>query len=58
MLSRPLLDFNPRAYVRHDLSPMKQIRRSSHFNPRAYVRHDPRRRDLIIEARISIHVPT
>jgi len=33
-------NFNPRAYVRHDLDWDIHEHRLVYFNPRAYVRHD------------------
>jgi len=53
-----VVNFNPRAYVRHDWGLSSLIWVSRDFNPRAYVRHDGYRPDHQHPAVISIHVPT
>jgi len=52
------MNFNPRAYVRHDFVVVVVAFREENFNPRAYVRHDIEFLHGRIVDLISIHVPT
>ena len=51
-------NFNPRAYVRHDVVTGSRAEMQYDFNPRAYVRHDLLRMSVVYDLVISIHVPT
>ena len=53
-----MANFNPRAYVRHDWGFGSGDPGHPHFNPRAYVRHDLGDFVTMLDASISIHVPT
>jgi len=52
------VNFNPRAYVRHDYLLPLHYYVGCNFNPRAYVRHDAIGWIEMILIHISIHVPT